>query len=152
MLNNGRQGKALPVYGDGGNVRDWLYVQDHCEAIVRVVEQGRLGESYNIGGHNEKNNLQVVELLCDMLDEKLGLLPSGEPRRSLITFVKDRPGHDRRYAIDADKIDQELGWTPKYTFEQGIEKTVAWYLENQAWMDTVIDGSYQKYYAEMYGD
>ncbi|WP_446008929.1 dTDP-glucose 4,6-dehydratase [Candidatus Electrothrix sp.] len=152
VLNNGLQGKELPVYGDGGNVRDWLYVQDHCEAIVRVVEQGRLGEAYNIGGHNEKNNLQVVELLCDMLDEKLGLLlPSGEPRRSLITFVKDRLGHDRRYAIDADKIDQELGWTPKYTFEQGIEKTVTWYLDNQAWMDAVIDGSYQQYYAEMYG-
>lgn len=151
MLNNGRQGKELPVYGDGGNVRDWLYVQDHCEAIVRVIEQGRLGEAYNIGGHNEKNNLQVVELLCDMLDEKLGLLPSGEPRRTLITFVKDRLGHDRRYAIAADKIDNELGWKPKYTFEQGIEKTVSWYLDNQAWMDSVIDGSYQEYYAEMYG-
>ncbi|MCI5135636.1 MAG: dTDP-glucose 4,6-dehydratase [Candidatus Electrothrix sp. AW2] len=152
MLNNGRQGKDLPVYGDGGNVRDWLYVQDHCEAIVRVVEQGRLGESYNIGGHNEKNNLQVVELLCDMLDEQLGLLPSGKERRSLITFVKDRLGHDRRYAIDAEKIDQELGWTPKYTFEQGMKKTVTWYLDNQAWMESVIDGSYQKYYAKMYGD
>ena len=152
MLNNGRQGKDLPVYGDGGNVRDWLYVQDHCEAIVRVLEQGRLGESYNIGGHNEKNNLQVVELLCDMLDEQLGLLPSGKERRSLITFVKDRLGHDRRYAIDAEKIDQELGWTPKYTFEQGMKKTVTWYLDNQAWMESVIDGSYQKYYAKMYGD
>ncbi|MCI5196567.1 MAG: dTDP-glucose 4,6-dehydratase [Candidatus Electrothrix sp. AW5] len=152
MLNNGRQGKDLPVYGDGGNVRDWLYVQDHCEAIVRVVEQGRLGESYNIGGHNEKNNLQVVELLCDMLDEQLGLLPSGKERRSLITFVKDRLGHDRRYAIDAEKIDKELGWTPKYTFEQGMEKTVTWYLDNQAWMESVIDGSYQKYYAKMYSD
>jgi dTDP-glucose 4,6-dehydratase len=151
MLNNGRQGKELPVYGDGGNVRDWLYVQDHCEAIVRVVEQGRSGEAYNIGGHNEKNNLQVVELLCDMLDEKLGQLPSGKARRSLITFVQDRLGHDRRYAIAADKIDNELGWKPKYTFEQGIEKTVTWYLENQAWMDSVIDGSYLKYYAKMYG-
>ena len=151
MLNNGMQGKELPVYGDGGNVRDWLYVQDHCEAIVQVVEQGRLGEAYNIGGHNEKNNLQIVELLCDMLDEKIGLLPSGKARRSLITFVKDRLGHDRRYAIDADKIDQELGWTPKYTFEQGIEKTVTWYLDNQAWMESVIDGSYQEYYAKMYG-
>ncbi|MCI5190584.1 MAG: NAD-dependent epimerase/dehydratase family protein, partial [Candidatus Electrothrix sp. AS4_5] len=151
MLNNGRQGKELPVYGDGGNVRDWLYVQDHCEAILRVVEQGRLGESYNIGGHNEKNNIQVVELLCDMLDEKLGLLPSGKTRRSLITFVKDRLGHDRRYAIDAEKIDQELGWTPKFTFEQGMEKTVVWYLDNQVWMETVIDGSYREYYAKMYG-
>ncbi|CAK8721189.1 dTDP-glucose 4,6-dehydratase [Candidatus Electrothrix aarhusensis] len=151
ILNNGMQGKELPVYGDGGNVRDWLYVQDHCEAIVQVVEQGRLGEAYNIGGHNEKNNLQVVELLCDMLDEKLGLLSSGKARRSLITFVQDRLGHDRRYAIDADKIDQELGWTPKYTFEQGIEKTVSWYLDNQAWMESVMDGSYQEYYAAMYG-
>ena len=151
MLNNGMQGKELPVYGDGGNVRDWLYVQDHCEAIVRVVEQGRLGEAYNIGGHNEKNNLQVVALLCDMLDEKLGPLPSGETRRSLITFVKDRLGHDRRYAIDANKIDQELGWTPKYTFEQGIEKTVTWYLNNQAWMESIMDGSYREYYAKMYG-
>ncbi|MCI5123045.1 MAG: NAD-dependent epimerase/dehydratase family protein, partial [Candidatus Electrothrix sp. AR5] len=150
VLNNGMQGKELPVYGDGGNVRDWLYVQDHCEAIVQVFEQGILGEAYNIGGHNEKNNLQVVELLCDMLDEKLGLLPSGEARRSLITFVKDRLGHDRRYAIDADKIDRELGWTPKYTFEQGIEKTVTWYLDNQDWMESVMDGSYLEYYAKMY--
>ncbi|CAK8713949.1 dTDP-glucose 4,6-dehydratase [Candidatus Electrothrix laxa] len=151
MLNNGIQGKELPVYGDGGNVRDWLYVQDHCEAIVRVIEQGELGESYNIGGHNEKNNLQVVELLCDMLDKKLGLLSSGKARRSLITFVQDRLGHDRRYAIDADKIDQELGWTPKYTFEQGIEKTVSWYLDNQAWMKSIMDGSYQECYVNMYG-
>ena len=151
VLNNGLQGKELPVYGDGGNVRDWLYVQDHCEAIVRVLEQGIIGESYNIGGHNEKNNLQVVELLCDMLDEKVGLMESGEPRKSLITFVKDRLGHDRRYAIDAGKIDEQLGWTPKLTFEQGMEKTVAWYLDNRTWMESVMDGSYQKYYEKMYG-
>lgn len=151
VLNNGLQGKDLPVYGDGGNVRDWLYVQDHCEAIVRVLEQGIIGEAYNIGGHNEKNNLQVVELLCDMLDEKVGLLKGGEPRKSLITFVKDRLGHDRRYAIDATKIDEQLGWTPKLTFEQGIEKTVSWYLENRAWMESVMDGSYQQYYEKMYG-
>ncbi|XOF33214.1 MAG: dTDP-glucose 4,6-dehydratase [Candidatus Electrothrix sp. YB6] len=151
MLNNGLQEKELPVYGDGGNVRDWLYVQDHCEAVLRVVEQGTPGASYNIGGHNEKNNLQVVELLCDMLDDKIGLPASGTPRKSLITFVTDRLGHDRRYAIDADKIAQELGWTPQYTFEQGIEKTVFWYLENQAWMESVMDGSYRKYYAAMYG-
>jgi dTDP-glucose 4,6-dehydratase len=151
VLNNALQGKELPVYGDGGNVRDWLYVRDHCEAIVRVVEQGTIGEEYNIGGHNEKKNLQVVELLCDMLDEKVGLLDSGEPRRSLITFVKDRLGHDRRYAIDAGKIAAELGWTPKLTFEQGIGKTVDWYLDNRAWMDSVMDGSYQQYYEKMYG-
>ncbi|MEA2115208.1 MAG: GDP-mannose 4,6-dehydratase, partial [Thermodesulfobacteriota bacterium] len=151
VLNNALQGKELPVYGDGGNVRDWLYVRDHCEAIVRVVEQGSIGGAYNIGGHNEKKNLQVVELLCDMLDEKVGMLDSGEPRRSLITFVKDRLGHDRRYAIDAGKIADELGWTPKLTFEQGIDKTVDWYLDNHAWMESVMDGSYQQYYEKMYG-
>ncbi len=152
MLNNGLHGKPLPVYGDGGNVRDWLYVQDHCEAIVRVIEQGRLGESYNIGGHNEKTNLHVVELLCDLLDAKVGLLPSGQPRRLLISFVKDRLGHDRRYAIDASKIAKELGWLPKVTFEQGIEKTVDWYLNNRKWTAAVTDGSYQEYYQKMYGE
>jgi dTDP-glucose 4,6-dehydratase len=151
VLNNGLKGKDLPVYGDGGNVRDWLYVQDHCEAIARVVKKGMIGEAYNIGGHNEKNNLQVVELLCDMLDKKVGLPESGKPRRSLITFVKDRLGHDRRYAIDAGKIAEELGWTPKLTFEQGMEKTVDWYLANRAWMESVMDGSYQQYYEKMYG-
>ncbi|MCI5144764.1 MAG: dTDP-glucose 4,6-dehydratase [Candidatus Electrothrix sp. AR3] len=150
VLNNGLLGKDLPVYGDGGNVRDWLYVQDHCEAIVRVLEQGVLGESYNIGGHNEKNNLEVVELLCKMLDTKVGPLASGKPRTSLISFVKDRLGHDRRYAIDATKIAEELNWLPQCTFEQGIEKTVDWYLENRAWMESVTDGSYQQYYAKMY--
>ena len=151
VLNNALQGKDLPVYGDGGNVRDWLYVQDHCEAIARVVEQGTIGEAYNIGGHNEKTNLEVVELLCDMLDVKVGALPSGEPRRSLITFVKDRLGHDRRYAIDAGKIAEDLGWTPAYTFETGIAKTVDWYLANRSWMESVMDGSYQQYYEKMYG-
>ena len=150
VLNNGLQGKALPVYGDGGNVRDWLYVQDHCEAIVQVLEQGLLGQSYNIGGHNEKSNLEVVELLCTMLDQKVGLLDSGNPRTSLISFVKDRLGHDRRYAIDAGKMADELGWLPQCTFEQGMEKTVDWYLSNRAWMDAVTDGSYQQYYSRMY--
>jgi dTDP-glucose 4,6-dehydratase len=116
-----------------------------------VVEEGVVGESYNIGGHNEKKNLEVVELLCDMLDTKVGLLESGEPRRSLIAFVKDRLGHDRRYAIDAGKIAEELGWTPKFTFETGMEKTVDWYLNNRTWMESVIDGSYRKYYEKMYG-
>jgi len=151
VLNNALKGESLPVYGDGGNVRDWLYVQDHCEAIVRVLEDGQVGESYNIGGHNEKKNLEVVELLCDILDRTVGMLPSNEPRRSLITFVKDRLGHDRRYAIDASKIADELGWNPKMTFEKGIEKTVNWYLNNQKWMDSVMDGSYREYYEKMYG-
>jgi dTDP-glucose 4,6-dehydratase len=151
VLNNALQGKQLPVYGDGGNVRDWLYVRDHCEAIARVVEQGKVGEAYNIGGHNEKTNLEVVELLCDMLDTKVGMLTSGQPRRSLITFVRDRLGHDRRYAIDAGKIAGELGWTPKLTFEAGIDATVDWYLTNRPWMESVMDGSYLKYYADMYG-
>ena len=150
ILNNGLHGKPLPVYGDGGNVRDWLYVEDHCEAIVRVLQQGKVGESYNIGGHNEKRNLEIVELLCDMLDRKAGLLPSGQPRRSLITFVTDRLGHDRRYAIDAGKIERELGWRPRHTFEQGIDRTVDWYLANGAWMAGVLDGSYQQYYETMY--
>lgn len=150
MLNNGLQGKTLPVYGDGGNVRDWLHVEDHCEAIVRVLVQGRAGESYSIGGNNEKHNLEIVELLCDMLDRKVGLLPSGQPRRSLITFVRDRLGHDRRYAIDASKMERELGWTPRWTFEQGIERTVDWYLANGDWLAGVLDGSYQQYYENMY--
>lgn len=151
ILNNAQEGKALPIYGDGKNVRDWLYVVDHCEAIVRVLEQGALGGSYNIGGHNEKTNLDIVELLCDLLDKKIAPLPGNTPRRSLITFVRDRPGHDRRYAIDASKIERELGWRPKYTFEQGIEETVDWYLANRSWMAGVLDGSYQKYYESMYG-
>jgi dTDP-glucose 4,6-dehydratase len=151
ILNNALQGKELPVYGDGGNVRDWLYVRDHCEAIVKVLEQGRIGEAYNIGGHNEKKNLEVVELLCNMLDKKVGMLESGKPRKSLITFVRDRLGHDRRYAIDAGKIAEELGWTPKFTFETGMDKTVDWYLANRTWLESVMDGSYRQYYDKMYG-
>lgn len=151
MISNALQGVSLPVYGDGGNVRDWLYVLDHCEAIIRVLEAGRPGESYNIGGHNEKKNLEVVSLLCDILDRKVGVLPSGRPRRSLITFVGDRPGHDRRYAINAGKIAEELGWSPKMTFDQGIEQTVDWYLAKRAWLEQVIDGSYREYYRNMYG-
>lgn len=152
VLNNGLHGHEIPVYGDGGNVRDWLYVQDHCEAIVRVLEEGMVGESYNIGGHNEKCNREVVELLCDILDRKVGSLPSGQPRRSLIVFVSDRLGHDRRYAIDAGKISSELNWTPKMTFTLGVEQTVDWYLNNCRWVDSVIDGSYKEYYQEMYGN
>ena len=144
MLNNAKNGKSLPVYGDGQNVRDWLYVVDHCEAILTVLERAQPGESYNIGGHNEKKNLDIVGLLCDLLDKKVAPLPGGASRRSLITFVRDRLGHDRRYAIDAGKIARELGWKPRFTFESGIEQTVDWYLAHQNWMDGILDGSYQK--------
>jgi len=150
VFNNALYGREIPVYGDGGNVRDWLYVKDHCDAIALVLEKGVVGESYNIGGHNEKRNIEVVELLCDILDRKVGPLPSGQPRRSLITFVSDRLGHDRRYAIDADKISSELNWTPAMTFDFGMEQTVDWYLDNREWMDSVIDGSYKQYYQKMY--
>ncbi len=150
VLNNALAGKPLPVYGDGGNIRDWLYVRDHCEAILQVLDHGSIGESYNIGGHNEKTNLDVVKRLCDMLDAKVGLLHD-KPRQELITFVQDRLGHDRRYAIDAGKIERELGWRPRYNFDQGMEKTVDWYLENRQWSESVMDGSYRKYYETMYG-
>ena len=150
IFNNSMRGKTLPVYGDGKNVRDWLYVKDHCEAIVEVVKKGGNGQCYNIGGNNEKQNIEVVTLICDILDKKLGLPDSGEPRRSLITFVKDRLGHDRRYAIDATKIKDELDWEPKENFSQGIEKTVDWYLANQGWVAGIVDGSYQEYYEKMY--
>jgi dTDP-glucose 4,6-dehydratase len=150
ILNNSMRGKQLPVYGDGQNVRDWLYVKDHCKAIVEVIKKGRDGECYNIGGNNEKQNIEVVTLICDILDRKRGLPKSGEPRRSLITFVKDRLGHDRRYAIDATKIKEHLGWEPKVNFEQGIEQTVDWYLANQGWVKGIVDGSYQEYYKQMY--
>ena len=150
VFHNSMTGRTLPIYGDGKYVRDWLYVKDHCEAIVEVLTKGKNGQSYNIGGNNEKQNLEVVRIICDTLDTKLGLPESNEPRRNLITYVKDRPGHDRRYAIDASFIKEQLGWEPKITFEQGIEKTVDWYLANQEWVASVIDGSYQKYYDKMY--
>ena len=150
VFNNAVHGRSLPVYGDGKNVRDWLYVGDHCEAIVEVLEKGRDGECYNIGGNNEKQNLEVVTLICDLLDHKLGLPPSGQPRRSLITFVRDRLGHDRRYAIDAGKIRAELGWEPKMSFAQGMEKTVDWYLANRNWVEAIVNGAYREYYAAMY--
>jgi len=128
--------KPIPVYGDGMNVRDWLYVGDHCEALWTVLTTGKLGETYNIGGHNEKANLHLVQLMCDLIDEFKPEL--GGNSRSLITFVTDRPGHDRRYAIDASKIDRELGWRPAHTFETGIRETVKWYLEHQDWVKAVI--------------
>lgn len=139
-INNIRQDKQIPVYGDGMQIRDWLYVYDHCSAILRVLENGESGEVYNIGGSNEKTNLELVKTL-------LGLLGKDE---SLIKFVKDRPGHDRRYAIDNSKITNSLGWKPSVTFDQGIAKTVDWYLKNQSWLDHVTSGDYQKYYDKMY--
>lgn len=135
-------GEALPIYGDGSNVRDWLYVEDHCSAIWRVLEAGRPGEVYNVGGNNEMTNLEVIEMLCNLLDE---LVPDSpyRPHNQLKEFVKDRPGHDQRYAIDASKLERELGWTPQETFETGLRKTVSWYLDNTAWCQRVLDGSYR---------
>jgi dTDP-glucose 4,6-dehydratase len=140
MILNALDGKPLPIYGKGDNVRDWLYVDDHAKALCLVLEQGRLGETYNIGGHNEKQNIEVVYTLCDILDE---LNPNNNAHRKLITFVTDRPGHDLRYAIDASKIDNELGWKPQETFETGLRKTVEWYLNNRQWWLRVKDGSYR---------
>ncbi|MDF2927798.1 MAG: rffG 1 [Anaerospora sp.] len=143
MLLNALEGKALPVYGTGQNVRDWLYVEDHCSAILKVLESGVPGEKYNIGGHNEKTNLDIVHMLCDILDCRKPRT-DGKSYRDQITFVKDRPGHDMRYAIDASKIQKELGWIPAETFETGIVKTVDWYLTNQDWCKRITDGSYQR--------
>lgn len=148
MILNARDGKPLPVYGDGKNVRDWLYVEDHCHAIALVLQRGRPGETYNIGGWNEKPNIEIVQMVCDLVDE---MAPrASRARRELITFVKDRPGHDRRYAIDASKIERELGWKPKETFESGLRKTVRWYLENEAWVEGVTSGSYRQWIATHY--
>ncbi|MDI3262605.1 MAG: dTDP-glucose 4,6-dehydratase [Fulvimonas sp.] len=135
-------GEPLPVYGDGRNVRDWLYVGDHCAAIRRVLEGGRVGETYNVGGDAERENIAVVRTICALLDERRPR-PDGRPHASLITFVKDRPGHDRRYAIDATKLRRELGWRPTQTFESGLALTVDWYLANQRWVNRVLDGSYR---------
>ncbi len=141
MILNALEGKPLPVYGKGDQIRDWLYVEDHARALYRVVKEGKPGETYNIGGHNEKQNIEVVHTLCDILQE---LRPRETSYRNLITPVKDRPGHDRRYAIDASKIQKELGWVPEETFETGIRKTVLWYLDNLDWCQRVQDGSYQR--------
>ena len=144
IILNALHGKPLPVYGDGGQIRDWLFVEDHARALVQVVSRGEVGETYNIGGHNEKRNLEVVHTLCDLLEELAPNKPQGIARyRDLITFVKDRPGHDRRYAIDASRIERELGWTPQETFETGLRKTVRWYLQNEAWWQRVLSGAYQ---------
>ena len=149
MIHNVIARKPLPVYGDGRNVRDWLHVMDHSAAIESVLKSGIPGQVYNIGGNNEWQNIDIVQLVCDLLDEKLGR-PKGE-NRSLITFVKDRPGHDRRYAIDAGKAKRDLGWEPSYTFERGIAETIDWYLANSAWVDEVTSGTYREYYAQQYG-
>jgi dTDP-glucose 4,6-dehydratase len=149
MLNNILNKKALPVYGEGKNIRDWLYVRDHCRAVLSVMERGIVGEQYNIGGHNEWANIDIVQKICSIMDRKLGMSKE-ESSQKLITFVADRPGHDLRYAIDAGKIKRELGWEPEETFESGIEKTIDWYLDNSAWLKNVTSGSYQNYYRDMY--
>lgn len=140
IILNALQGEPLPVYGKGDQIRDWLYVEDHARALYHVITTGEVGETYNIGGHNEKKNIEVVELLCGIMQE---LKPQSKPYRDLITFVKDRPGHDRRYAIDARKIERELGWKPEETFETGMRKTVEWYLNNEQWWLRVMNGTYQ---------
>ncbi|MGB3290110.1 MAG: dTDP-glucose 4,6-dehydratase [Burkholderiaceae bacterium] len=145
MILNALEGKPLPVYGQGHQVRDWLYVEDHARALYKVATEGKVGETYNIGGHNEKRNIDVVHTICDLLEELAPAKPAGLARyRDLVTHVKDRPGHDMRYAIDARKIQRELGWAPRETFESGIRKTVQWYLDNQEWCRHVQDGSYQR--------
>jgi dTDP-glucose 4,6-dehydratase len=146
---NALNGKPLPIYGDGQQVRDWLYVKDHCAAIRTVLEKGTLGETYNIGGWNEKANIEVVKQICAILDA-LQPRPDGKSYSEQITFVKDRPGHDRRYAIDASKIERELGWRPAETFETGIRKTVAWYLDNPSWVEGVVSGSYRQWIDQQY--
>jgi len=150
MILNALEGKPLPVYGDGRNVRDWLYVRDHCTAIWTIMKHGKKGETYNIGGDNEMENIKVVEMVCDILDE----IQDGEDnrsRRELITFVKDRPGHDRRYAIDFAKVKRELGWVPEESFETGIRITIQWYLDNREWVNRVKTGEYQSWIKEHYG-
>ncbi len=151
MILNALEGRPLPVYGDGKNVRDWLFVEDHCAAIRAVLERGRVGETYNIGGNSERANLDVVTAICDLVDEMRP--PAGSaPRRQLIKFVEDRPGHDRRYAIDASKIRRELGWRPAEKFESGLRKTVGWYLENSDWVDSVRTGAYRDWIARNYAE
>ncbi len=149
MINNLKNKKSLPVYGEGLNVRDWLWVKDHATAIDVIFHEGKVGETYNIGGKNEWRNIDIVKLLCKLIDKKLNR-EEGESEK-LITFVKDRAGHDLRYAIDPTKIENDLGWKPSLVFEDGLEKTVDWYLENEEWMENIISGDYQKYYKEQYG-
>lgn len=151
MIVNALSGKSLPVYGDGQQIRDWLYVKDHCSAIRRVLEKGLIGEVYNVGGWNEKANLDIVHIICGLLDE-LRPRADGKSYREQVTFVTDRPGHDRRYAIDARKLERELGWRPAETFETGIRKTVQWYLDHQDWVENVQSGSYRQWVEKNYSD
>ena len=148
FINNIIHKKSLPVYGDGKYTRDWLYVKDHARAIDSIFHKGKISETYNIGGFNEWQNIELIKLLCKMMDEKLGNAPGTSD--TLITYVKDRPGHDKRYAIDATKLSKELGWKPSVTFEQGLSETIDWYLENQSWLDHVTSGEYQHYYEQQY--
>jgi dTDP-glucose 4,6-dehydratase len=150
VIHNALAGKPLPIYGDGQQIRDWLYVADHCSAIREVLARGKLGETYNVGGWNEKPNLEVVHTVCSILDE-LSPRADGQPYKTQITFVKDRPGHDRRYAIDATKLERELGWKPAETFETGIRKTVQWYLDHQGWVANVTSGAYRDWVGKQYG-
>jgi len=148
IIRNAREGRALPVYGDGKNIRDWLYVEDHCQAIDLVFHKGKSGQTYNIGGNNEIQNITIVRTICRILDEKLG----GKKRERLIEFVTDRPGHDLRYAIDPSFIRDELGWKPTHNFEEGLDKTINWYLDNEEWMQNCVSGEYKKYYDMMYNN
>ena len=151
MILNGLEGKALPVYGDGRHVRDWLFVRDHCTALWAVMLKGARGRTYNVGGRNEMPNIEVVQTICDLLDEMAGPRPGRGPRRELITFVKDRPGHDRRYAIDCTAIERDLGWKPAESFASGLRRTVRWYLDHRAWADGVRSGAYQAWIKQHYG-
>jgi len=148
FIHNIKNNKSLPVYGKGENVRDWLFVEDHANAIDLIFHRGVLGETYNIGGNNEWQNIKLIKLLCEIMDKKLGRHPGASEQ--LITYVKDRAGHDLRYAIDSSKIKKELGWEPSLQFEEGLDKTVGWYLENEEWLDNVTSGDYQKYYEQQY--
>ncbi len=150
VITNALEGKPLPVYGDGKNVRDWLYVEDHCEAVWTIMKRGKRGATYNVGGRAEMENIKIVEMICDILDEMAASL-SGGARRKLISFVTDRPGHDRRYAIDFRKLQGELQWAPRETFATGLKKTVAWYLQNGFWLNQVRTGAYRKWLDEQYG-
>ena len=150
VILNALEGKPLPVYGDGKNIRDWLYVEDHCDAIWTIMMSGRIGETYNVGGNAEMENILIVQMICDILDE-IKPATDGKPRRKLITFVSDRPGHDRRYAIDFAKLKAELGWSPRESFKSGLRKTVNWYLNQNKWVENIKTGAYQSWIKEQYG-
>ena len=150
MIHNILHEKPLPIYGKGDNIRDWLWVEDHASAIDAIFHKGRVGESYNVGGLNDWTNIELVRYLCQIMDQKLGRAEGSSEK--LLTYVTDRAGHDKRYAIDASKLEAELGWKPSITFEQGLERTVDWYLQNQEWVSKVTSGAYQTYYEQMYSN